>query len=59
MSVARNEVEQLPEGLLQPVDPLDTRRYFIAVRRLADTLSHGTDRSRFLGSGLEYVQSRP
>lgn len=52
-------VEELPEGLLQPIDPLDTRRYFIAVRRLADTLSHGTDRSRFLGSGLEYVQSRP
>ena len=25
MSVARNEVEQLPEGLLQPVDPLDQR----------------------------------
>ncbi|MEM6672158.1 MAG: DUF58 domain-containing protein [Planctomycetota bacterium] len=44
---------------LAPVDPLDTRRYEIAIRRLADTLSHGTDKSRFLGSGLEYVQSRP
>lgn len=49
---------QLPEGELAPIDPLDTRRYFIAIRRLADTLSHGTDRSRFLGAGLEYVQSR-
>ncbi|MEL6427756.1 MAG: DUF58 domain-containing protein [Planctomycetota bacterium] len=49
----------LPGARLEPVDPLDTRRYFLAVRRLADTLSHGTDRSRFLGSGLEYVQSRP
>ncbi|MBL6755194.1 MAG: DUF58 domain-containing protein [Planctomycetes bacterium] len=48
-----------PEHTLPPVDPLDTRRYQIAIRRLADTLSHGTDRSRFLGSGLEYVQSRP
>lgn len=50
---------RLPEGELPPIDPLDTRRYFIAIRRLADTLSHGTDRSRFLGAGLEYVQSRP
>ncbi len=49
----------LPEGELPPIDPIDTRRYFIAIRRLADTLSHGTDRSRFLGAGLEYVQSRP
>ncbi|MEM8709347.1 MAG: DUF58 domain-containing protein [Planctomycetota bacterium] len=50
---------KLPEGELPPIDPVDTRRYFIAIRRLADTLSHGTDRSRFLGAGLEYVQSRP
>ncbi len=47
------------EGLLEPVEPLDTRRYQLAVRKLADTLSHGTDRSRFLGSGIEFVQSRP
>jgi len=47
------------EHQLSTVDPLDTRRYMIAIRRLADTLSHGTDRSRFIGSGLEYVQSRP
>lgn len=46
-------------GELPPVDPLDTRRYQIAIRRLADTLNYGTDRSRFLGSGIEYVQSRP
>ena len=43
---------QPPEHTLPPVDPLDTRRYMIAIRRLADTLRHGTDRSRFLGSGL-------
>lgn len=55
----RESIERLPEHVLQPIDPLDTRRYMIAIRRLADTLSHGTDRSRFLGSGLEYVQSRP
>ena len=28
-------------------------------KKLADTLSYGTDSSRFLGSGIEYVQSRP
>jgi len=46
------------DGMLEEVDPLDARRFVIAVRRLADTLSHGTDHSRFLGSGIEYVQSR-
>ncbi|MEZ5973766.1 MAG: DUF58 domain-containing protein [Planctomycetota bacterium] len=47
------------EGWLESIEPLDTRRYVLAVRKLADSLSHGTDRSRFLGSGVEYVQSRP
>ncbi|MEM7205209.1 MAG: DUF58 domain-containing protein [Planctomycetota bacterium] len=47
------------EGYLENIDLLDTRRFLIAVRRLADTLSHGTDHSRFLGSGIDYVQSRP
>ena len=41
------------------LDPLDSRQFLIAVQRLADTLSYGTDRSPFLGSGIEYVQSRP
>ena len=47
------------EGYLDNFDTFDTRRFLIAVRRLADTLSHGTDHSRYLGSGIEYVQSRP
>ncbi len=44
---------------LEYTDPLDSRQFVIAIKRLADSLSYGTDRSPFLGSGLEYVQSRP
>ena len=45
--------------LLEHSDPLDSRQFFIAVKRLADSLSYGTDRSQMLGQGIEYVQSRP
>jgi uncharacterized protein (DUF58 family) len=38
---------------------LDSRQFLIAIKRLADSLSYGTDRSPFLGSGQEFVQSRP
>jgi uncharacterized protein (DUF58 family) len=47
------------EGFLDTCDTLDSRQFLIAVKRLADSLSYGTDRSPFLGSGIEYVQSRP
>jgi uncharacterized protein (DUF58 family) len=47
------------EGFLDSLDTLSARQFFIAVRKLADDLSYGTDRSTFLGSGIEYVQSRP
>lgn len=45
-------------GVLPPHDQLDARKFLIAIKRLADDLSFGTDRSPFLGSGLEFVQSR-
>lgn len=47
------------EGTLDALDLLDARQFQIVIRRLADSLSYGTDHSPFLGSGLEYVQSRP
>jgi len=45
-------------GYLETADTLDARQFAIAVKRLADSLSYGTDRSPFLGAGIEYVQSR-
>ncbi len=39
-------------------DPLDARQFEIAIRRLADALTYGQESSPFLGSGIEYVQSR-
>lgn len=49
---------ELP-GLLGPIEPLSARKFVIAVRRLADDLTYGMDGSRFRGSGIDYVQSRP
>src|SRR5215470_17222709 len=47
------------QGYLETVDRLDARGFLIAVKKLADTLSYGTDKSPFLGAGIEFVQSRP
>lgn len=46
------------EHELEHVENFDSRMFMIAVKRLADSLSYGTDRSPYLGSGVEYVQSR-
>ncbi len=47
------------EGTIDALDVLDARQFQIVIRRLADSLSYGTDHSPFLGSGIEFVQSRP
>ena len=46
------------EGYLDSIDTLDSRQFVIAIKRLADSLSYGMDSSPFLGSGIEYAQSR-
>lgn len=46
------------EGELDALLPLDSRQFHIAIQRLADSLLFGTDKSPFLGGGIEYVQSR-
>jgi hypothetical protein len=43
------------EGRIDSHEILDSRQFLLAVKRLADGLSYGTDRSPFLGSGLEFV----
>jgi uncharacterized protein (DUF58 family) len=45
-------------GLLRRVEPLAARKFVIAIRRLANDLTYGLDGSRYLGSGIDYVQSR-
>ena len=47
------------QGYLETADHLSARQFFIAVKKLADSLGYGSDRSPFLGSGIEFVQSRP
>jgi uncharacterized protein (DUF58 family) len=47
------------EGVVDTLDVLEARQFKLVVRRLADSLGYGTDHSPFLGSGIEFVQSRP
>lgn len=44
---------------LPPPDEIARGDFEMVVRRLADDLAFGMDTSRFVGSGLEFAQSRP
>ncbi len=47
------------EGFIPDSDVLNSRQFYIAARRLANSLSYGTDRSPLVGTGVEFLQSRP
>ncbi len=47
------------EGFIQQHEVLNSRQFHIAVKRLANSLSYGTDRSPMVGTGVEFLQSRP
>ncbi len=47
------------EGFVTENEFLNERQFYIAVKRLADSLGYGTDRSPLLGTGIEFVESRP
>ncbi len=47
------------EGFIPDTDVLNSRQFYIAARRLANSLSYGTDRSPLVGTGVEFLQSRP
>lgn len=50
--------QSVMRGLERP-EELAERQFELIVRRLADDLAYGADASRFVGSGIEYAQSRP
>ncbi len=53
-----NVVTQHSESLPNP-NILSRANFELIVRRIADDIAFGTDDSLFVGSGLEYAQSRP
>ena len=44
----------MPQHCLETCDPLDSRQFLIAVKKLANDLGYGSDRSPFLGSGIPH-----
>ena len=56
---ARAHESRAGEYRIDELRPLDARQFAVAVRKLANGLLYGLDRSPFVGSGVEYVQSRP
>src|SRR5262245_39181325 len=54
----RSTIDGKMEAVLEVSEHLDERQFALEIKRLADSLSFGTDASPFLGSGIEYVQSR-
>ncbi len=44
---------------LPACDHLDERQFLLAIRRMADSVQYGVDRSPFFGAGVEFVQARP
>jgi len=47
------------DGYLEQPELMDSRRFQLAVRRLADDFLYGADKSPYVGSGIEFMQSRP
>ena len=45
--------------LLPDPEALSRNNFELLLRRVADDIGFGTDESIFVGSGLEYAQSRP
>jgi len=54
MNAASHHAQTLPHP-----DVLSRANFELMVRRIADDIAFGTDDSLFVGSGLEYAQSRP
>lgn len=46
------------EQYLPAVDTMDDRQFQLAIRKLANDLSFGTDRSPIFGSGIEFAHAR-
>ena len=46
------------QGYVGALETLDSRQFAMLVRGLANALLYGVERSPFVGSGVEYVQSR-